>query len=204
MKKKGEDLRIIKTKNSLCGALDELLGSKDIEEVSIADICEKAGVNRSTFYKHFEGKRDFLSFYISTIMSRIADIFQTDVFMNNSDEFHIETAIWEIQKYETAISSLMKTSIPTTLIYGKMVDYFRESFRHIPHAFPGESPDLTMWSQFYAGGVMTVILSWLNNPSGTTPDKAKALSSFLSALLSDIRVALSQEQGAATTENGVF
>lgn len=35
-------------------ALIKLLAEKNIEFISIKEICEKAGVNRSTFYLHYE------------------------------------------------------------------------------------------------------------------------------------------------------
>lgn len=35
-------------------ALIKLLAEKDIEFISVKEICEKAGVNRSTFYLHYE------------------------------------------------------------------------------------------------------------------------------------------------------
>ena len=41
-------------------ALIDLLSKKDYEYISIKDICAKAGVNRSTFYLHYETKDDLL------------------------------------------------------------------------------------------------------------------------------------------------
>ncbi|MGN1227460.1 MAG: TetR/AcrR family transcriptional regulator [Christensenellales bacterium] len=42
-------------------ALIELLNKKEFEYITIKEICEKAGVNRSTFYLHYETKNDLLS-----------------------------------------------------------------------------------------------------------------------------------------------
>lgn len=41
-------------------ALIELLGKKDISYISVKEICMKAGVNRSTFYLHYETIVDLL------------------------------------------------------------------------------------------------------------------------------------------------
>ena len=41
-------------------ALIELLNKKDYEFITIKEICTKAGVNRSTFYLHYETKEDLL------------------------------------------------------------------------------------------------------------------------------------------------
>ena len=51
-------------------ALLILLENKDINEITIKEICEKAGVNRSTFYLHYQN---------------IDDLFQETVDMLNND-----------------------------------------------------------------------------------------------------------------------
>lgn len=42
-------------------ALLLLLAKKDFELITVKDVCEKAGVNRSTFYLHYETMDDLLS-----------------------------------------------------------------------------------------------------------------------------------------------
>jgi len=46
------DHRIRMTKMMLRNAFTELIYFKPIQEISIKELCEKAGINRSTFYKH--------------------------------------------------------------------------------------------------------------------------------------------------------
>ena len=41
-------------------ALIELLEKKDFEYITIKEICQAAGVNRSTFYLHYENTADLL------------------------------------------------------------------------------------------------------------------------------------------------
>ena len=41
-------------------ALMALLEKKDFEYITIKEICAEAGVNRSTFYLHYETTRDLL------------------------------------------------------------------------------------------------------------------------------------------------
>ena len=54
------DLRIIKTKKVLFDALLQLMKEKTFEEIKVSDICNKALVNRSTFYAHFNDKYELL------------------------------------------------------------------------------------------------------------------------------------------------
>ena len=39
----------------------EILNEKDYAYITVKEICEKAGVNRSTFYLHYETMSDLLS-----------------------------------------------------------------------------------------------------------------------------------------------
>ena len=51
-------------------ALIRLLEVKDYEYITIKEICEKAGVNRSTFYLHYETVNDLLSECLENIKKR--------------------------------------------------------------------------------------------------------------------------------------
>ena len=51
-------------------ALIRLLEVKDYEYITVKEICEKAGVNRSTFYLHYETVNDLLSECLENIKKR--------------------------------------------------------------------------------------------------------------------------------------
>lgn len=51
-------------------ALLLLLEEKDYERITVKEICERAGVNRSTFYLHYEGMNDLLEETVSYINER--------------------------------------------------------------------------------------------------------------------------------------
>src|SRR5215468_2363964 len=50
------DLRIRRTHKLLWEALMALLSTRAFEEITVTDICERAMVHRTTFYKHYEDK----------------------------------------------------------------------------------------------------------------------------------------------------
>ena len=54
------DRRVQKTRKLLQDALVELMLEKDFESVRVQDILDKANVGRSTFYIHFQDKRELL------------------------------------------------------------------------------------------------------------------------------------------------
>ena len=55
-KKQKENQRILVTKRLLGVALIKLLKEKTIHEISVRELCDKAGVNRSTFYNHYKSQ----------------------------------------------------------------------------------------------------------------------------------------------------
>lgn len=56
-------------------ALLELLGKKDFSFITIKEVCSKAGVNRSTFYLHYETLTDLLEESIAYIQKQFYDCF---------------------------------------------------------------------------------------------------------------------------------
>ncbi len=55
-----DNQRIRLTKKLLKEALISCLETKRIEEISVKQIAEKAGINRSTFYIHYKNQQDLL------------------------------------------------------------------------------------------------------------------------------------------------
>ncbi|MBO4419536.1 MAG: TetR/AcrR family transcriptional regulator C-terminal domain-containing protein [Oscillospiraceae bacterium] len=53
--------RIALTKRLLKNSLTEMLQTQSIYEISIRELCQRAGINRSTFYKYYGSQFDLLS-----------------------------------------------------------------------------------------------------------------------------------------------
>lgn len=63
-------------------AFIELLNKKEFEFITVKDICKKAGVNRSTFYLHYESINDLLEECLDNINKKFIKYFD-----KNSKEF---------------------------------------------------------------------------------------------------------------------
>ena len=60
-------------------ALIDLLEEKDLNDISITDICEKAGVNRSTFYAHYDNLYDLLKETQESAITEFFDSLNSDI-----------------------------------------------------------------------------------------------------------------------------
>lgn len=54
-------------------ALLKLLRDKSIENISISELCDLAGIGRASFYRNFESKEDILRRYIQKIFKEWTD-----------------------------------------------------------------------------------------------------------------------------------
>ena len=55
-----ENQRIAVTKRMLKESLLRLLEEKDLDKINVTELCRDAGVNRATFYRHYQIPRDVL------------------------------------------------------------------------------------------------------------------------------------------------
>ena len=53
MKKEGNDMRTRISQGIIKNSLIELLKEKEIQKISVTEVCKKANINRGTFYNHF-------------------------------------------------------------------------------------------------------------------------------------------------------
>ena len=84
------DLRILKTRNVLYHSLEELMKNKAFEEIKVSDICNKALINRSTFYAHYSDKYELLAEYINSLKDALRLELEKNSNIKNSREYYIE------------------------------------------------------------------------------------------------------------------
>lgn len=114
---KKDDLRVIKTKKLIRNSFIELSKKISYQKISIKDLCDKAMINRNTFYLHYQNKDDLVKEIVSETIDRykvnfiplIAQIFinvrskNVEGFTNNVKE--ILTIISEdIELYKIVLS----------------------------------------------------------------------------------------------------
>ena len=165
-----EDLRIIKTKESLRQAMVALLTEKTFEKISVQDICEKANVHRTTLYKHFADKYELFSYVLEVMKKEIyndGEIYAMD-FKNIRDVY-----FYLFDKLLTYIDArkeklkLMARNIINEPIFAAFVNFATKRVSHFIKRHPyveTKCPSVIM-SHFLTGGMIYVISWWLENPT---------------------------------------
>lgn len=63
------DLRILRTFKLLTDAFIQLMTEKHFEDITVNELCERAMIRRTTFYKHFADKYEFFRFFVRQLQS---------------------------------------------------------------------------------------------------------------------------------------
>ncbi len=85
--------RIMLTKKLLKDSLTEMLNSQSIYHISIRELCEKAGINRSTFYKYYGNQFDLLEEMEKDLLEA------TENFLSQQTDIKNTTVIEQTLKY---------------------------------------------------------------------------------------------------------
>ncbi len=56
-----EDLRVIKTIEAIKGTFEELICEKDYEKITVKELCDRARINKKTFYHYYPSLDDLLA-----------------------------------------------------------------------------------------------------------------------------------------------
>jgi len=71
---KKENQRIILTKRLLQEGLLRLLETKELDKISVTELCRESGINRATFYNHYSSPQDLLSDLESRLTEELSQI----------------------------------------------------------------------------------------------------------------------------------
>ena len=128
-KSAAEDLRITKTKKKLFDTFIEMLTTTSIEDITVNDLCTKAGVRRATFYKHYTDKIDFCSYVLwrnrnefdKTNNVQIPEKYKEDCFVKYAVEY-----IEFLDANEPIISNLVKSNLIGVLTHVVLKQHYNE------------------------------------------------------------------------------
>lgn len=103
-----ENQRITLSKKMLKDALLALLKERSLMDISIKELCDRSGVNRSTFYRHYDNLYDLLSEIVEDIFSLVS-VVNDHTFENpqNASDYISDTLSFfrDHDEYDPLISS---------------------------------------------------------------------------------------------------
>lgn len=155
-------------------ALIYLLEKKDIEYITIKEICNEAGVNRSTFYLHYENINDLVEETMNYINEEFMKYFNEDTkeFINKIKSSKLEDLKLIEKKYLTPYLTFIKenkkifkasfynpSGMKAINKYNHLKNYILNPILDRFNIFGKERNYLIT---FYINGIMAIIKEWIN------------------------------------------
>lgn len=175
MENKRVDRRIKYTKMVIKQALFELMEKKPLNKITVTDICERADINRGTFYKYYSDPYNLLLQLENELFLDIEKIFQKSLSVVTNYDF-----LMQILEYTAKNSTLCKILFVThgdkdfiqrilQLAHDKTIMEYRES-----------APDATVESLemlyiFISNGIVGITQNWIQNDMKQDPKEIAAL-----------------------------
>lgn len=184
---KKDDLRIRRTYKLLSESLLDLLSENKFEDISVTDICEKAMIHRTTFYKHFEDKYQLLKFCVKEFQINFSKENNFDYKFNNLTDYYIYTMknILEFitsPKNKSQFVALLKNNRNSiqTIFHETIVEDVILKLEDVKKNGNEFSVPIPMIAEFYAGAIISVIRWWFESDMTISVEDLIRYSTFLS------------------------
>ena len=149
------DRRVKRTRKRLREALIEILHKKEVYEITVSELAEKADINRGTFYTHYRHAADLLLSLKDEFFDEISQCFNC-----NTTRDILEKLYETVERNSDIVEVLMKE-----LYYKKFVKDMRnrlsDGCRNVWHIDERNQKYVTDHIYDYiSGGMCSLILEW--------------------------------------------
>ena len=173
MKKEKSDIRIRFTKKMIQESLIELMTEKSILNITIKEICECAGVSRSTFYTYYSDQYDLLKQIEHQTFSGMDQLIQQyrREYINTGTinpvglEKTLQGYLQYIADNNNSIQVLLSENgdqLFQKRFFRNNIEHFR-IFKEIKRKTEMDDETLKCYSLFTTGGFLVLIQDWLKN-----------------------------------------
>ncbi|MFR5875243.1 MAG: TetR/AcrR family transcriptional regulator [Eubacterium sp.] len=119
------DKRVLKTRSAIFNAVFDLSTEKELDKISVIELCERAGINKSTFYLHYNSIDDCFKkcfdFFTSKVLSLSNDINYTAAAL--APEKTVDMVLDVVEK-----NMLLITKFKNSVIYDGAIRSLKEKF----------------------------------------------------------------------------
>jgi AcrR family transcriptional regulator len=165
------DLRVRRTYKFLWDALMALMIERDFESITVTDICQRAMVHRTTFYKHYEDKYGLLFHGIQDELRALFEAVDKHGEMEKEADNQARLiAVLEHVRQRESFYRLMLIgdgfSKFSNLLRNAVAERLERNLRHEGQQL---SVPITLHAQIAAASIVRMIAWWLENDCPYTP-----------------------------------
>lgn len=159
------DRRIIKSQEAIKKAFIELMTEKNVDQISIQEISDRANVSRRTIYLHYMDKFDLLDKLIEEHIYELRKLCELAV--NNTD-YNDTVLLWfEYFENHYLFFSTMLASKGGPFFRSRFLEFVLQELKNEENITEGGSQELNdsedVIIQFYGAAIVGVVEWWFKN-----------------------------------------
>lgn len=155
----------MKTKEKIAQSLMDLMQDTKFESITIKQICNKAGVYRSTYYRNFQSKEDIIKYKLSMIMNEYLEEYNKQEEKTNEKYFLV--LFNSFKRYDKFLKTIHKQK-QSSILQQVLLEYFQK----IQINEKTEKYDM----YYHLGGIYNFIICWIENDMEETPEQLTEIS----------------------------
>lgn len=165
------DRRVRKTQRALQSALAELMIEKDLKNITVQELVDKADVHRATFYTHYHDVYDLYEEIENGVMKELNTVVASDptheyrniykkiidYIYNNPVQFRMLLGSNGSQKFQNRICELLERNYLNIWLFEDRKTEITEEMRFL--------------TNYHIHGCMSIIMFWVNTEFACPQDK---------------------------------
>lgn len=179
----GKDHRTRVTKMLIRRAFTDLLRVKPVQSISIKELCEKAGVNRGTFYAHYASVHDLLMQMEDEMLSEINEVLASLLPEDGGDvsSLRISTELFQCLKDNADLCTVTLGDFGDKSFAMRMLNMgWEKCFDAYSRYFRDASPkEIAYFYAFVSEGCIGLLRRWLREGMTTSAEDIAALAEKL-------------------------
>jgi len=176
--KTGLDPRAERSRAWMRAALLALMREKDYHKITVAEITDRAGLSRPTFYLHYKSKDDVLVDHLITEIAHIFDEFSVDIQKTGGTQpglLATQKLFKEVRGYADifrVVQQIGAERIVRQSLYHSFFAYLQDLARRYRVEMLPEVHHLS--AQFLAASTVGMVFTWLQDDQSPTPEQMGA------------------------------
>lgn len=171
------DLRVTLTKRLLKEGLLHELAETPISKISITDLCDTSGVNRATFYKHYESPAMILKEIAQDYAANLEDIYKSRMKETKSNDLAVIACLTFLHEKKSEIKRLFSQNAENLMIgFGlEIVNNFVADHKlKLREVISENDDDNYLFASLTSSAAFGLIQAWLINDIEKTPEEIVA------------------------------
>ena len=177
-----EDLRIKKTKYVIKDTFIKLINEVGYQNITVKNLCEKALINRNTFYLHYCDKDDLVKTLMNESLERLKNNLQGLSFMGT-------ILITDYDKFQAEVKKIVQIISEDIELYRALLidEYLSGYFKIIEYTFENyvikqlklNSKKDIITIKYIIYGIIGILRDWIVNNTASVDETALVLSKLI-------------------------